>query len=239
MVKPPVVYMAGLLRTLGRRVEGGSWVWLADGAGQRLFYPPNVAGWDDERWLDTGTFRGRWAIANEALSKFAVEQKRGKKPPKVPFDAEKIVANAVYLLGTPAHPAGDAQRRSCASRARRSSDADEDWKKRRLPAARPQRRAPAARRVPRPPGRLMGCCREHTRSELMRRGVASAGRGLPAIEPGMPTPAGTGLDRRSFLARSLGLAIAVYGGASLEPRGVRGGDRSRAGGRQRRRARCS
>ncbi len=101
MVKPPVVYMAGLLRTLGRRVEGGSWVWLADGVGQRLFYPPNVAGWDDERWLDTGTFRGRWAVANEALSKFAVEQKRGKKPPKVPFDAEKIVANAVYLLGSP------------------------------------------------------------------------------------------------------------------------------------------
>ena len=38
-----------------------------EGAGQRLFYPPNVAGWDDTRWLDTSTFRGRWAIANEAL----------------------------------------------------------------------------------------------------------------------------------------------------------------------------
>ncbi len=63
----------------------------------------------------------------------------------------------------------------------------------------------------------MGCCREHTRSDLMRRGVASPGRGLPAIEPGMPMPAGTGLDRRSFLARSLGMAIAVYGGASLSP----------------------
>jgi uncharacterized protein (DUF1501 family) len=69
----------------------------------------------------------------------------------------------------------------------------------------------------------MGCCREHTRSDLLRRGVASAGRGLPVIEPGMPTPAGTGLDRRSFLARSLGLAVAVYGGASLAPEALEAG----------------
>jgi uncharacterized protein (DUF1800 family) len=101
MVKPPIVYTAGLLRALGRRVEGDAWVWLADGTGQRLFYPPNVSGWDDERWLDTATFRGRWAIANEALGKYAVEQKRGKKPPKVPFNAAKIVDSAVFLLGSP------------------------------------------------------------------------------------------------------------------------------------------
>ena len=34
----------------------------------------------------------------------------------------------------------------------------------------------------------------------------------------MPMPAGTGLDRRSFLARSAGLALAVYGGAAFLPR---------------------
>jgi uncharacterized protein (DUF1501 family) len=64
----------------------------------------------------------------------------------------------------------------------------------------------------------MACCSEHTRSESLRRGIARAGEGLPAIEAGMPTPAGTGLDRRTFVARSLGLALAVYGGASLGPR---------------------
>jgi uncharacterized protein (DUF1501 family) len=62
------------------------------------------------------------------------------------------------------------------------------------------------------------CCTEHTRSALLRKAVAQAGAGLPAIEPGMPMPAGTGLDRRSFLARSVGLAIAVYGASSLAPR---------------------
>ena len=34
----------------------------------------------------------------------------------------------------------------------------------------------------------------------------------------MPMPAGTGLDRRSFVARGVGLALAVYGGAALRPR---------------------
>ena len=62
------------------------------------------------------------------------------------------------------------------------------------------------------------CCNDFSRSDLMRRAAAEAGRGLPAIEAGMPMPAGTGLDRRSFLARSAGLALAVYGGASLLPR---------------------
>jgi uncharacterized protein (DUF1501 family) len=46
---------------------------------------------------------------------------------------------------------------------------------------------------------------------------ARAGRGLPAIEPGMPAPAGSGLSRRGFLLRSAGLALAVYGGGRLAP----------------------
>ena len=48
----------------------------------------------------------------------------------------------------------------------------------------------------------MNCCNEFSRSTLLRRAVAEAGNGLPAIEPGMPAPAGTGLDRRTFLSRT-------------------------------------
>ncbi|MEP7335532.1 MAG: DUF1501 domain-containing protein, partial [Actinomycetota bacterium] len=43
------------------------------------------------------------------------------------------------------------------------------------------------------------------------RAHAIAGDGLPAIEPGMPAPAGTGLTRRSFLSKGLGAALTVYG----------------------------
>ena len=59
------------------------------------------------------------------------------------------------------------------------------------------------------------CCNEFSRSSLLRRAVAEAGSGLPGIEPGMPMPAGTGLDRRDFMLRSAGLALAVYGAGSF------------------------
>src|SRR5580692_3156229 len=61
-------------------------------------------------------------------------------------------------------------------------------------------------------------CDDFTRSQLLRRGAAIAGRGLPKIEPGMPQPAGTGLDRRTFLLRSAGAALSVYGASMLSPR---------------------
>jgi len=71
MVKPPAVYVAGLLRATGRGVTGANWANLGAQGGQRLFRPPNVAGWDDTRWLDTSTFRGRWFLAGAALRESA------------------------------------------------------------------------------------------------------------------------------------------------------------------------
>jgi uncharacterized protein (DUF1501 family) len=73
------------------------------------------------------------------------------------------------------------------------------------------------------------CCTGFSRSELMRRGAAVAGNGLPAIEPGMPEPAGTGLSRRTFIARSLGMAMAVYGAGALGPQAFEAGIAEAAG----------
>jgi hypothetical protein len=98
MVKSPVVYLAGLLRGLGRGIDTSSWAWLGDMSGQRLFYPPDVAGWDDSRWLDTATFRGRWAVANYALSPYSLSDRKG---PKVPNDPEAIVKGALKVLADP------------------------------------------------------------------------------------------------------------------------------------------
>jgi uncharacterized protein (DUF1501 family) len=61
-------------------------------------------------------------------------------------------------------------------------------------------------------------CNDFNRSQLLRHGIAQAGRGLPSIEPGMPIPAGTGLDRRTFLLASAGAALSVYGASMLSPR---------------------
>ena len=63
MVKPPIVQIAGMLRARRNGIATDSWTWIADQAGQRLFQPPNVAGWDEQRWLDTARISGRWTAA--------------------------------------------------------------------------------------------------------------------------------------------------------------------------------
>ena len=73
-------------------------------------------------------------------------------------------------------------------------------------------------------------CAEFSRSHLLRRAVAEAGNGLPAIEPGQPLPAGTGLSRRSFFLRSSATLLSVYGASKLGLRGLQGGIASAAGG---------
>jgi hypothetical protein len=68
LVIPPVVYNAGLLRSISRPIDTTAWAWLSANAGQQLFYPPNVSGWDFTRWLDTSTARARWEIASYATA---------------------------------------------------------------------------------------------------------------------------------------------------------------------------
>jgi uncharacterized protein (DUF1800 family) len=67
MVKPPVVLLAGMMRALRTPIVGEGWAWLSENAGQRLFRPPDVSGWDDSRWLDTSTLRGRWDLIGTLL----------------------------------------------------------------------------------------------------------------------------------------------------------------------------
>src|SRR4029078_155013 len=90
----------------------------------------------------------------------------------------------------------------------------------RLSAADRERAPPAARIRPRPPDLMTKTpchhCDKFSRLTLLRRSAAEAGRGLPVIEPGMPAPAGTGLDRRSFVTGALGLALSVYGLGKLK-----------------------
>jgi uncharacterized protein (DUF1800 family) len=130
MVKPPVVYTAGVLRALGRGIDTEAWVWLDDQAGQRLFYPPNVAGWDDDRWLDTATFRGRWNIANWALMTTSLDE--GSPPASLPRDAAKLFASAVRAAGSPT--VGASTRKLLLDFTNRAlGDAAADWEKQQYP----------------------------------------------------------------------------------------------------------
>jgi hypothetical protein len=72
LVKPPAVFVAGMLRLLGRGVETRAWAWMTDEAGQRVTSPPDVAGWDETRWLDSSTLRGRFYCAGEAMRELSL-----------------------------------------------------------------------------------------------------------------------------------------------------------------------
>jgi uncharacterized protein (DUF1800 family) len=99
MVKPPVVHIAGLLRRVGAGITTTDWAWIGAISGQQLFYPPNVAGWDDSRWLDTATFRGRWLAVQRLLADRTLNP---SKPPKaMPGDADGVLRSALAFWNRP------------------------------------------------------------------------------------------------------------------------------------------
>jgi uncharacterized protein (DUF1800 family) len=98
MVKSPVVFLAGMLRTLGDRIATEDYVWLSVRAGQLLFYPPDVAGWNHDRWLDTSTFQARWDLASRVLRKHAMHPEHTKRG-QLPEDPERLVQRALAFWG--------------------------------------------------------------------------------------------------------------------------------------------
>jgi Protein of unknown function (DUF1800) len=82
------------LRTLGHGVVGNVWTQLDQQSGQRLFYPPDVAGWDFTRWLDTATFRARWFVAATALAPLRLAEQGG-----TPARPSTLLARATHLIG--------------------------------------------------------------------------------------------------------------------------------------------
>jgi uncharacterized protein (DUF1800 family) len=129
MVKPPAVFVAGLLRALKRGIDTESWTWLMNLAGQQLFYPPNVSGWDDTRWLDTATYRARWIIASYAIRPHVLKSDKAR----LANDPAKLLRRAEVFLGDPSltgHTHAELKRF-----ARRAlSDAHSKWKKEQYPA---------------------------------------------------------------------------------------------------------
>jgi hypothetical protein len=100
LVKPPVVFNAGLLRMLGRGVDTSAWSWLGDQTGQHLFQPPNVSGWDDSSWLDTSTWRGRSEMVTYALRKKFIDPWNGP-PYDETEDAGTALGHALEFTGNP------------------------------------------------------------------------------------------------------------------------------------------
>ena len=209
--------IAGLLRALQRGDRQRAWVWLAraraSGSSTR---PTSPAG-----TTRAGSTRARCAAASSSS--------RARCPDRV-LDGDAVddydeteTPEAARRRG--ARLAGNPDLTAETVGAATSFAADAlagaaGWQEH-LPRPAPERAPPADPGLPRLPDELTmaNCgCNDYSRTQLLRRAAAEAGRGLPAIEPGMPLPAGTGLTRRSFVSRATGLALAVYGAASLGPK---------------------
>jgi uncharacterized protein (DUF1800 family) len=124
MIKPPIVQIAGMLRARKAGVTTDAWTWIADNAGQRLFDPPNVAGWDEEHWLDTARLSGRWSAAAQVTDQVAVDEEH-YDPTETAKDA---IAKAMRFWGKPTlTKTTHAELLRFANRV--EAAADEDWEK--------------------------------------------------------------------------------------------------------------
>jgi hypothetical protein len=77
----------------GRYVDTSAWWVQSAAAGQQLFYPPDVGGWDYSRWLDTATWRARWFIAALVEGTTA--------PTSASSDPAALVESAIGFWGNP------------------------------------------------------------------------------------------------------------------------------------------
>ncbi len=99
MVIPPVVYCAGLLRAQRQTIVTDSWSWVAALTGQRLFEPPNVAGWDYSHWLDTSRWAGRFTAVTYALQGRVIDPNQRSYP--IHETPEEALRKALRYWGDP------------------------------------------------------------------------------------------------------------------------------------------
>jgi len=131
MVKPPIVHQAGLLRRRGSGVTTTDWAWIGRIAGQQLFYPPNVAGWNDARWLDTATYRGRWIAVQRLLRDHDLDP---SKPPKgQPHDAEGLLAQSLAFWNEPGVSRGTHSALLAFARTALAQAGEQKWKRQQYP----------------------------------------------------------------------------------------------------------
>jgi Protein of unknown function (DUF1800) len=102
MVKSPVVFLAGAIRSAGGGIQHDDWSWLLEMMGQYPFRPPTVAGWDwGPAWVSTNTVHARFKaityLMHDDDSPLRVPE--GSTPPNGP--SHEAVARARAAVGHP------------------------------------------------------------------------------------------------------------------------------------------
>ncbi|MDO8189387.1 DUF1800 domain-containing protein, partial [Conexibacter sp. CPCC 205706] len=126
LVKAPVVYIAGALRTTGSAITDNWPVWLSSTMGQQLFQPPSVAGWDwGPRWMSSNAVRQRFVLGNYVVNYGRPRVRRGAY--KASLRPDRAVAIAIAAVGSP--PVSAAERAALTRLARHwFDDIPKSWR---------------------------------------------------------------------------------------------------------------
>ncbi len=81
MIKPPIVYVVGAMRTLGVQVTDSTASDHLDAMGQVPYFPPTVAGWEGGlSWLNTNTALARFSVVSTLVSRMTIDDVIGETP---------------------------------------------------------------------------------------------------------------------------------------------------------------
>jgi uncharacterized protein (DUF1800 family) len=108
LVKPPVVYAVGLLRTLRAPMKGTHPRVALDNMQQRPYRPPNVAGWEGGlSWLNSNTVQARFDTVVRAQYLAFSTYYPGQAVPAIPAESAQAAFDRAYAAaGSPWLSAG-------------------------------------------------------------------------------------------------------------------------------------
>ncbi len=103
MIKPPIVYVVGAMRTLGAGITDSSPSDHLDAMGQVPYFPPTVAGWEGGlSWLNTNTALARFGFVSTLISKTTITDVVGETPAAAYDRAYAAVGQPWLASGTQA-----------------------------------------------------------------------------------------------------------------------------------------
>ena len=203
-----------MLRKLRPRLSTPSaWTWLCEPGWPAPLRPPNVSGWDDKRWLDTRAMRGRWNSSPTGSRKPRSSLGRALST----TETEEAAPRALATWGWPELRKEHATSCSTSPASARPVGrlAEGPYRAMRQNALRQligigPDTDPAMRRMT-----TANRCDDYTRSELLRRPRPRPARVCPRSSRGCRSRPEPGSRGGSFLSRSAGLALAVYGASKI------------------------
>ena len=106
MLKPPVVYAVGVMRSLGLGINGTAILGYLGGMGQIPYYPPSVAGWEGGlAWMNTNTALERFGLVSSLIGSAPADSPAKIKD--VPGETAQAAFDRAYAaVGSPWLAAG-------------------------------------------------------------------------------------------------------------------------------------